>query len=148
MPPEDGISRETPTGRAVGKNMVWHNFFYCSEICYAFAYICKFRYIEKMGDSPQPQQPQNISHYMFLFKYYESFSSPLYTLVRAVITWAFWNRQDKHYEIVMSYCVSFFSITFTISLNSSSSPSYDSPINTLSFKNFIAFDIARLINCF
>ena len=27
MPPEDGISRETPTGRAVGGFVVWHNFF-------------------------------------------------------------------------------------------------------------------------
>lgn len=35
MPPEDGLSRETPTGRAVGKNVVWHNFHCCSKICYA-----------------------------------------------------------------------------------------------------------------
>ena len=35
MPPEDGISRETPTGRAVGRNVVWHNFLCCSKICYA-----------------------------------------------------------------------------------------------------------------
>ena len=35
MPPEDGISRETPTGKAVGRNVVWHNFLCCSKICYA-----------------------------------------------------------------------------------------------------------------
>lgn len=28
MPPEDGLSRETSTGRAVGRNVVWHNFDY------------------------------------------------------------------------------------------------------------------------
>ena len=28
MPPRDGLSRETPTGRAVGRNVVWHNFGY------------------------------------------------------------------------------------------------------------------------
>ena len=27
MPPEGGITRETPTGRAVGGFAVWHNFF-------------------------------------------------------------------------------------------------------------------------
>lgn len=26
MPPKDGISRKTPTGSAVGRNVVWHNF--------------------------------------------------------------------------------------------------------------------------
>ena len=35
MPLENGISRETPTGRAVGRNVVWHNFSCCSKICYA-----------------------------------------------------------------------------------------------------------------
>ena len=35
MPPMDGISRKTPTGRAVGKNVAWHNFSFSSEICYA-----------------------------------------------------------------------------------------------------------------
>lgn len=27
MPPKGGITRETPTGRAVGEFAVWHNFF-------------------------------------------------------------------------------------------------------------------------
>ena len=27
MPPEGGLTRETPTGRAVGGFEVWHNFF-------------------------------------------------------------------------------------------------------------------------
>jgi len=53
MPPKDGLSRKTPTGRADGKNVVWHNFSCCSDICYALAYICKFRYIAKKGDAPQ-----------------------------------------------------------------------------------------------
>lgn len=35
MPLENGISRETPTGRAVGRNVVWRNFHYCSKIYYA-----------------------------------------------------------------------------------------------------------------
>ena len=35
MPPKDGIMRKTPTGRAVGRNVVWHNFLCCSKICYA-----------------------------------------------------------------------------------------------------------------
>ena len=35
MPPEDGISRGTPTGRAVGRNMVWHNFLNDLRIVYA-----------------------------------------------------------------------------------------------------------------
>ena len=36
MPPKDGISRKTPTGRVVGRNVVWHNFFCCSKMCYAW----------------------------------------------------------------------------------------------------------------
>ena len=39
MPPKDGLSRETPTGRAVGRHVVWHNFLCCSGICYAFGYL-------------------------------------------------------------------------------------------------------------
>ena len=35
MPPEDGLSQETPTGRAVGRNLVWHNILYCSKNYYA-----------------------------------------------------------------------------------------------------------------
>ena len=35
MPPKDVISQETPTGRTVGGNVVWHNFLYCSDVCYA-----------------------------------------------------------------------------------------------------------------
>lgn len=27
MPPKGGLTRETPTGRAVGGFVVWHNFF-------------------------------------------------------------------------------------------------------------------------
>ncbi len=27
MPPESGLTRQTPTGRAVGRFVVWHNFF-------------------------------------------------------------------------------------------------------------------------
>lgn len=42
MPPEDGISQETPTGRAVGWNVVWHNFLCCSDICYTFARLYLF----------------------------------------------------------------------------------------------------------
>ena len=35
MPPGDGIMRKTPTGRAVGRNVGWHNFLCCSKMCYA-----------------------------------------------------------------------------------------------------------------
>lgn len=36
MPSFGGISRNPPpTGRAVGRSMVWHNFHYCSKIYYA-----------------------------------------------------------------------------------------------------------------
>ena len=41
MPPEDGIRRETPTGRAVGRNVVWHIFLCCSKICYALEQFCR-----------------------------------------------------------------------------------------------------------
>ena len=34
MPPEDGLSQKTPTGRVGGRNVVWHNFLCCSKICY------------------------------------------------------------------------------------------------------------------
>lgn len=27
MPPKGGLTRQTPTGRAVGRFVVWHNFF-------------------------------------------------------------------------------------------------------------------------
>ena len=49
MPPEDGINRKTPTGRAVGKNVAWHNFFCCLEICYAVFYIPQYT---KKEDAP------------------------------------------------------------------------------------------------
>ena len=39
MPPEDGISRETPTGRAVGKNLIWHNLFWGRKTFYAMDMI-------------------------------------------------------------------------------------------------------------
>ena len=39
MPPKGGLTRQTPTGRAVGRNVVWHNFLYCSGICYALGYF-------------------------------------------------------------------------------------------------------------
>lgn len=35
MPPKDGLMRKTSTGRAVGRNVAWHNFSFSSEICYA-----------------------------------------------------------------------------------------------------------------
>ena len=45
MPPEDGISQKTPTGKAVGRNLLWHNFLYCSDICYAFMRLYLFCHI-------------------------------------------------------------------------------------------------------
>ena len=39
MPPKVGIMRKTPTGRAVGRNVIWHNFLCCSGICYALGQI-------------------------------------------------------------------------------------------------------------
>ena len=45
MPPEDGISRKTPTGRAVGRSMVWHNFHYCSKIYYALGQFYQDFYV-------------------------------------------------------------------------------------------------------
>ncbi len=51
MPPGDGIMIKTPTCRAVGALGVWHIFSFCLEICYAFAYICKFHNTSKMGDA-------------------------------------------------------------------------------------------------
>ena len=35
MPSEDGISQETPTGRAVGRNLTWHNFLCYQPTSYA-----------------------------------------------------------------------------------------------------------------
>ena len=32
MPPSGGLTRQTPTGRAVGRFVVWHNFFVNFEI--------------------------------------------------------------------------------------------------------------------
>ena len=32
MPPPGGLTRQTPTGRAVGRFVVWHNFFVNFEI--------------------------------------------------------------------------------------------------------------------
>lgn len=49
MPPEDGLSRETPAGRAVGRNVVWLNFLCCSGICYAVFYIPQYT---KKEDAP------------------------------------------------------------------------------------------------
>ena len=39
MPPKDGISQKTPTGRAVGQNLTWHNFSCCSKISYALGHF-------------------------------------------------------------------------------------------------------------
>ena len=86
MPPKDGISHKTPTGRAVGRNLAWHNSPYCSEICYAFAYIYKLCYIAKMRDAPKPIVAKEHLSLCVLFRYYEGFSSPLYPLSRAIVT--------------------------------------------------------------
>ena len=34
-----------PTGKAVGRNLLWHNFLYCSDICYAFMRLYLFCHI-------------------------------------------------------------------------------------------------------
>ena len=38
---------------------------------------------------------ENTSDSVFLFRYYENFSSPLHHLVRAIATWAFGDRQEN-----------------------------------------------------
>ena len=38
MPPKGGLTRQTPTGRAVGEVGVWHNFFRNSQNSYAIFY--------------------------------------------------------------------------------------------------------------
>ena len=51
MPPEDGLSQKTPTGRAGGRNVVWHNFLCCSRICYdlgQFYWDCHLREKSRM----------------------------------------------------------------------------------------------------
>ena len=39
MPPEGGITRETPTGKAVGQYLLWHNFSCYRLDCYAIDYL-------------------------------------------------------------------------------------------------------------
>ena len=64
MPPKDGLSRETPTGRAVGRNVVWHNFLCCSGICYAFGTILsELPCIKKIENVPWQLSP--IKHSRF-----------------------------------------------------------------------------------
>ena len=36
----------------------------------------------------------------FYLRYYGDFSSPLHPLVRAIVTWRLWDRQEKCYKIV------------------------------------------------
>ena len=55
MPPKDGISQETPTGRAVGRNAVWHNFSCHSGTCYALGIFyrdCAVTEKQEMRHSP------------------------------------------------------------------------------------------------
>jgi len=41
MPPESGLTRQTPTGRAVGGFVVWHNFFEILEEVMLYFFVFK-----------------------------------------------------------------------------------------------------------
>ena len=102
MPPGDGIMRKTPTGRAVGRNVAWHNFLCCSKICYALGQFYRNPPVtEKSRMFHSDCCQENILDPVFLFRYYENFSSPLIPLVSAVVTWMFWCRQGKYRIIVV-----------------------------------------------
>ena len=77
MPPKDGIMRRTPTGRAVGRNLACITSSSVQEFVTLLPISATFTILQKWEMSYSLQQPQNISHYVFLFRYYKGFSSPL-----------------------------------------------------------------------
>ncbi len=52
---------------------------------------------------------KNISDSVFLFRYYEEFSSPLSPLVSAIVTWMFWGVKENVTKLLhlfqMPFCV-------------------------------------------
>jgi hypothetical protein len=111
MPPEDGISRETPTGKAVGRNVVWHNFLCCSGICYASGQFYRNCRVSKNREcSMAVVANKTFPILCFCLGYYGDFSSPLHPLVGAIVTWIFMWRQGKCDKIITCYilvCVIF-----------------------------------------
>ena len=96
MPPEDGLSRETPTGRAVGKISAWHNFLCYSKICYALGHFYRnYPVTEKSRMFYGIDANRTSSILCFRLGIIGDISSPLYPLVSAIATWQFLIRQGK-----------------------------------------------------
>ena len=78
MPPVDDPSRETPTGRAVGRNVAWHNFSCFSGICYALGHFYRnYPVTEKQEMHHNLQQLRNISYYVFFVQVLREYFIPL-----------------------------------------------------------------------
>ena len=90
MPPEDGISRETPTGKAVGRNVVWHNFLCCSGICYASGQFYRNCRVSKNREcSMAVVANKTFPILCFCLGITRTFHPPYTPLVRVIITWTF-----------------------------------------------------------
>ncbi len=110
-----GISRKTPTGRAVGRNVVWHNILCCSKICYALGqYYRDCHVTEKSRMFHGVCRQQIIPDCVFVQVLRELFIPlVLYPLVSAIVTWMLCVRQGKYYKIVTFQFVSFSNFCFT-----------------------------------
>ena len=103
MPPEDGLSRETPTGKAVGRNVVWHNFLCCSGICYASGQFYRNCRVSKNREcSMAVVANKTFPILCFCLGITRTFHPLLYPLVSAIVTWIFMGRQGEYYKIVTS----------------------------------------------
>ena len=111
MPPEDGLSRETPTGRAVGKISAWHNFLCYSKICYALGHFYRnYPVTEKSRMFYGIDANRTSSILCFRLGIIEIFHPPYTPLVGAIVTWIFMWRQGKCDKIITCYilvCVIF-----------------------------------------
>ena len=79
MPPKDGIMRRTPTGRAVGRNVVWHNFLCCLGTCYAFGQVCRDCHITENRECSMAFVTNRTSSILCLFLGIRGISHPPYT---------------------------------------------------------------------
>ncbi len=93
--------RKTPIGKAVGRNVVWHNFFYCSRSYYALGQIYRdFHVTENRECSMAVVANRSFPILCLRLDIVEIFHPPYSPLVSAIVTWVFRNRQGKCYEIV------------------------------------------------
>lgn len=94
-----GISQKTLTGKAVEGKMVWHNFFYCLRICYAWRHFYRACPVTEKRDSITHGSYRTPPIMCFCLDIKGHFI-PLVPLLRAIVTWSFGERQEKCYNFI------------------------------------------------